>query len=556
MNKLLFMKRTQTASGGLRIGIEQDKMAQTFTQITLLQDNEQKLQKQMRVLEKKREELDEEIKKKESDIKERRRLIIERQKEKPIISEEKSKDEIKKDFRQVDNIQFNIDYLKQKENEYIAQRAQIKKEIDKMRKEKLMFQHILSKMQQELQNKKQEVEEKKEQQSSALQSYKSQILDLQRQKMQSVQEQKRFNSEYKNVFDKFFKDNRKQQVQRSPEPSPKLSKSKDQSKKQKGYRPQMSPLTQQSQQRLQLPDEDLEFYESEIEKLNLDLYDRSPNQKKKQQQQKERQAQQKDQKESKILEELQHKLDLYNSTQRDLIDQTKANDFNGVVDTFLQYQEDNYRQFKFINELSDDLETIQKLNKLLKDELQDLEDKPKRLQEDPKYREWELINKKIQDIKQNREKLHEKYLELSKILKELKISIPNMFDRIGCNQKEYLSLLGQNFSFRDMDEDKIIKVLGVIEIRTNDILQMQNIANNPRIIKDSGIQNRQDDIPQFQDGAAQQLSEEQLTKLITPLNQVFGKEGVQDKMQEQDFKNFADAQLKDRKKDNTTKKKK
>ena len=35
-----------------------------------------------------------------------------------------------------------------------------------------------------------------------------------------------------------------------------------------------------------------------------------------------------------------------------------------------------------------------------------------------------------------------------------------------------------------MDEDKIIKVLGVIEIRTNDILQMQNIANNPRIIKD------------------------------------------------------------------------
>ena len=32
----------------------------------------------MRVLEKKREELDEEIKKKETDIKERRRLIIER----------------------------------------------------------------------------------------------------------------------------------------------------------------------------------------------------------------------------------------------------------------------------------------------------------------------------------------------------------------------------------------------------------------------------------------------------------------------------------------------
>jgi len=32
-----------------------------------------------------------------------------------------------------------------------------------------------------------------------------------------------------------------------------------------------------------------------------------------------------------------------------------------------------------------------------------------------------------------------------------------------------------------MDEDKLIKVLGIIEVRTNDILQMQDIAQNPRL---------------------------------------------------------------------------
>lgn len=32
-----------------------------------------------------------------------------------------------------------------------------------------------------------------------------------------------------------------------------------------------------------------------------------------------------------------------------------------------------------------------------------------------------------------------------------------------------------------MDEDKLLKVLGCIELRTNDILQMQDIAQNPRL---------------------------------------------------------------------------
>jgi len=47
-----------------------------------------------------------------------------------------------------------------------------------------------------------------------------------------------------------------------------------------------------------------------------------------------------------------------------------------------------------------------------------------------------------------------------------------MFERIGCYQEEYLALLGENFNFKDIDEDGIIKLLGVIERRTNDILQM------------------------------------------------------------------------------------
>ena len=66
-----------------------------------------------------------------------------------------------------------------------------------------------------------------------------------------------------------------------------------------------------------------------------------------------------------------------------------------------------------------------------------------------------------------------------RILQSLRVSIPIMFERIGCYQEEYIALLGENFvtiifikkqNFKDIDEDGILRLLGVIEKRTNDIL--------------------------------------------------------------------------------------
>ena len=69
-----------------------------------------------------------------------------------------------------------------------------------------------------------------------------------------------------------------------------------------------------------------------------------------------------------------------------------------------------------------------------------------------------------------------------KTINSLKISVPIMFERIGCNSDEYTKDLGEDFrSLKDIDEGNMINFLGVIEKRTNDLLQLYNEAYNTKV---------------------------------------------------------------------------
>lgn len=56
-----------------------------------------------------------------------------------------------------------------------------------------------------------------------------------------------------------------------------------------------------------------------------------------------------------------------------------------------------------------------------------------------------------------------------------------MFEKIGCDSEEYTREIGEEygpFNYKDIDESNIISYLGVLEKRTNDLLQLQNQAFN------------------------------------------------------------------------------
>lgn len=52
---------------------------------------------------------------------------------------------------------------------------------------------------------------------------------------------------------------------------------------------------------------------------------------------------------------------------------------NDILQTFADYEEENYGAFKYINELSDELEHLQNVNKSLQKQIGELEEMPMKL---------------------------------------------------------------------------------------------------------------------------------------------------------------------------------
>ncbi len=77
-------------------------------------------------------------------------------------------------------------------------------------------------------------------------------------------------------------------------------------------------------------------------------------------------------------------------------------------------------------------------------------------------------------FKDKYDKMKKTQLHLQKTLNSLKIGIPNIFEKIGCNNKAYLEEWGELLNINDINEGNILSFLGIIEKRTNEILQMYN----------------------------------------------------------------------------------
>jgi hypothetical protein len=70
---------------------------------------------------------------------------------------------------------------------------------------------------------------------------------------------------------------------------------------------------------------------------------------------------------------------------------------------FTNNEEDNYAIFKYINELSDDLDHLQSVKRKLQEDLKELESRPEKLKLDPKVKKQDELVKDIEAMK-NRQK--------------------------------------------------------------------------------------------------------------------------------------------------------
>ena len=299
----------------------------------------------------------------------------------------------------------------------------------------MLFEEILGKLRVEVRDAEEKAQEAYDEQKKALSELHGEMKSLMESKKSSVKEYKRFGKEFQSVF-KFFEEENQQERLNEKFPN---------------------RVSRQQQVVLDKRVKKLDVDRSGGRKVDSTLNERN-------------------------LQELRQDVERYDNTFKQLMEETKTNHMNQILQTFDDYEEENYAIFKYINELSDELEYLQRVKRKLEVERRELEDRPTRRKEDPRVQKQEMLVKEIDNHQRRREKYDQNYRRLMKIMLSLKVSVPIMFERIGCNQEEYLSLLGDNFVFRDIDEDGVIRLLGVIEKRTNDILQMQGDTTDTRSV--------------------------------------------------------------------------
>ena len=160
----------------------------------------------------------------------------------------------------------------------------------------------------------------------------------------------------------------------------------------------------------------------------------------------------------KNLIDLKQDVEKYDNTFKQLMEETNTKHINEILQTFEENEEENYGLFKYLHGLSDELERLQFTRAALEREVNDLEALPMKMQEDPRVKKQNLMINEIKSIRERREVLAVKHKTFMKILQSLKVSIPIMFERIGCSQEEYIGLLGENF---------VIKINIIIELKRN-----------------------------------------------------------------------------------------
>ena len=84
---------------------------------------------------------------------------------------------------------------------------------------------------------------------------------------------------------------------------------------------------------------------------------------------------------------------------------------------------------------------------------------------------FSCLQDKIKSAKDEANTATSKFDNSTKILTDLKDSVQEMFDKIGCSKAEIEELLG---SAAGVTDNNIVLYLSIIEQRTNELLQIQH----------------------------------------------------------------------------------
>lgn len=170
----------------------------------------------------------------------------------------------------------------------------------------------------------------------------------------------------------------------------------------------------------------------------------------------------------------QDKVAAFSDALKKIQDATGIQNIDELVRTFTDGEEQNFSLFKYNNELSAEIEKLEQQISAYKEEYKTLSSSSSRKEDSAKAKIYETLEEKCSDVEKKAKQYEGKYKDSQETLGAIRVGIENIFHKIGCSQDALPSGLDAPIS-----ESNMITYLAIIEHRTNDILKLYDLLQTP-----------------------------------------------------------------------------
>ena len=146
---------------------------------------------------------------------------------------------------------------------------------------------------------------------------------------------------------------------------------------------------------------------------------------------------------------------------------TNITDIDELVTTFINAEDQNFALFNYVNELNGECEKLEEQIADIRSEIEKY--KGQGLNTDNQRKKiLKDLEERLQRTEAKAEQYEKKYEAAMKTVNALKVGIASIFKKIGCDTPANMELLGNE----GVTEGNMMQYLGIIEQRTNEILQL------------------------------------------------------------------------------------
>jgi len=323
--------------------------------------------------------------------------------------------------KQIQILENRLDKSLKKYNEALANNKKLRGNIDNLRRERLVYDQIYKKLEKELAEKKTEMSKVIEVSNKAYEARDHAQAEMVKLKSQADKEQAEFEGEWKE-----------------------LGKMIEQDRKMKDFMKKEREKVSVTEHRSDMIHEEEGKLKKKLLKGNWGMA-----------------------KDKASIHVSLEKVQSYEEAFAKIQEATGISDIDELVTTFINAEDQNFALFNYVNELNSECEKLEEQIADIKSEIEKY--KGQGLNTDNQRKKiLKDLEERLHKTEAKAEQYEKKYEAAMKTVNALKVGIQSIFNKIGCNTPANLELLGNE----GVTETNMMQYLGIIEQRTNEILQL------------------------------------------------------------------------------------